>query len=565
MPDYEPLGYIASALVFATFWMQTMLPLRVVAIASNVAFAGYGWLVGIRPVLMLHLALLPMNVYRLVQARRAALRRRKARAAVPGARGPSGSGSGAPVRTRIRKGAGQSLERVTVEGVAGGNEQRPVSGRVGRRKEGLMHRCWTSIVSTFLLVLALSAARPAGANGYDHDPEPGGHVHRARTLYIWAGDQARIAPDFLAVVDFDEHSKTYGKVLKTVPIPPPGNVGNEPHHCHLSHDKNILACGGLLSLLRAQNGIFFFDVSTDRDPKFLFSTDAPLSSITDDFYPLQTGGFLVTQMGSAGGAAPGRVAEFDRHLQLVKEWPESPPADGFNPHGISVRPEINLMLTSDFINPVTTLNAVPGDPELRGSIRVWDFERRAIVRTVNIPGAPGTMDVKLIPGDPSGRAYTAGMFDGLVYLVDSVAGTAKVVFDCETIVPHIEVPVRGGMTQLLAMPESGDRLIFGSFLAGQVGMLDVSDREHPVQSAIVNLGVGAGPHDIALTDDDKRLIVTDYFLDEGDFGKIHFEGDHRVHVIKVFRHRLELDTRFDLDFNTAFPTGPARPHGIESK
>jgi selenium-binding protein 1 len=38
-----------------------------------------------------------------------------------------------------------------------------------------------------------------------------------------------------------------------------------------------------------------------------------------------------------------------------------------------------------------------------------------------------------------------------------------------------------------------------------------------------------------------------------------------VHVIKVFRHQLELDTRFQLDFNTAFPTGPARPHGIESK
>jgi hypothetical protein len=29
---------------------------------------------------------------------------------------------------------------------------------------------------------------------------------------------------------------------------------------------------------------------------------------------------------------------------------------------------MNLMVTSDFINPVTTLNAVPGDPELRGSI-----------------------------------------------------------------------------------------------------------------------------------------------------------------------------------------------------
>jgi selenium-binding protein 1 len=96
-------------------------------------------------------------------------------------------------------------------------------------------------------------------------------------------------------------------------------------------------------------------------------------------------------------------------------------------------------------------------------------------------------------------------------------------------------------------------------------MLDVSDPEHPVQSGIVNLGIGAGPHDIALTEDDERLVVTDYFLNEDDFGKIHFEGDHKVHVVKVFKNKLELDARFELDFNSAFPTGPARPHGIETK
>ena len=400
-----------------------------------------------------------------------------------------------------------------------------------------------------------------------HNGHEGHHGHEgpAKTLYIWAGDQARLAPDFLAVINFDEHSRDYGKVIKTVPVPPPGNVGNEPHHCHLSVDENILACGGLLSLLRGQNGIFFFDVSHPRDPKFLFSTSAPLSSITDDFLPLDTGGFLITQMGSATGGAPGRLAEFDNGLQLLKEWPSNPPQDGFNPHGISARPEINLMVTSDFILPASTLNAVPGDPVLRGAIRVWDFNARTIVRTVAISGGVGTMDVKLIPGDPWGRAFTAGMFDGLVYLVDTTAGTAKVVFDCETIVPHIEVPVRGGMTQLLEMPESGDRLIFGSFQAGQVGMLDVSDPEHPVQSDIVNLGIDAGPHDIHLTDDDKRLVVTDYFLNEDDFGKIHFEGDHRVNVIKVSGKHLRLDRRFNLDFDTAFATGPARPHGIEMK
>jgi len=385
------------------------------------------------------------------------------------------------------------------------------------------------------------------------------------TLYVWAGDQARVAPDFLAVIDFDEESPRYGKVIRTVPVPGPGSAGNEPHHCHLSADKNILACGGLLALLRGQNSIFFFDVSRPRQPRFLFSTSGTLSNITDDFLPLNNGGFLVTQMGDHAGGTPGRVAEFDANLRMVAEWPADPPQHDFNPHGISARPDLNLMVTSDFMMPASSLNIVPGDPLLRGSIRVWDLKNRSIVRTVVIPSAIGTMDVKLIPRDPQGRAFTAGMFDGFVYLVDTRSGTAKAVFDCETIVPHIDVPVRGGMTQLLAMPRSGDRLIFGLFQAGQVGMLDISDPEHPVQSSIVNLGVDAGPHMVALTDDDKRLVVSDYFLNQDDFGKVHFEGDHHVRVISVSRHRLALDRRFDVDFNTAFATGPARPHGVAMK
>ena len=50
------------------------------------------------------------------------------------------------------------------------------------------------------------------------------------------------------------------------------------------------------------------------------------------------------------------------------------------------------------------------------------------------------------------------------------------------------------MVQLLAMPGSGDRLIFASFQAGQVGLLDISDRKAFKQLAVVNLGLGAGPH-----------------------------------------------------------------------
>jgi hypothetical protein len=66
----QACGYVASALVLATFWMRQMVPLRVVAICSNVAFFSYATLLGLPPVAILHAVLLPVNVWRLCQLTR---------------------------------------------------------------------------------------------------------------------------------------------------------------------------------------------------------------------------------------------------------------------------------------------------------------------------------------------------------------------------------------------------------------------------------------------------------------------------------------------------------------
>lgn len=63
----EAAGYLASLLVFATFCMKTMLPLRIGAILSNVAFIAYAFFDGLYPILILHSVLLPLNVVRTVQ------------------------------------------------------------------------------------------------------------------------------------------------------------------------------------------------------------------------------------------------------------------------------------------------------------------------------------------------------------------------------------------------------------------------------------------------------------------------------------------------------------------
>jgi CRP/FNR family transcriptional regulator, cyclic AMP receptor protein len=61
----DVLGYAASCAVLASFLMRTMVPLRLVAILSNVLFLAFGYLQNIHPVFFLHMTLLPINVWRL--------------------------------------------------------------------------------------------------------------------------------------------------------------------------------------------------------------------------------------------------------------------------------------------------------------------------------------------------------------------------------------------------------------------------------------------------------------------------------------------------------------------
>jgi CRP/FNR family cyclic AMP-dependent transcriptional regulator len=70
-------AWVAALLVFSSFFMKTMIPLRIVAITSNVAFSTYA-LLGLKygifgrvyPILVLHALLLPLNILRLRQLKR---------------------------------------------------------------------------------------------------------------------------------------------------------------------------------------------------------------------------------------------------------------------------------------------------------------------------------------------------------------------------------------------------------------------------------------------------------------------------------------------------------------
>lgn len=95
--------------------------------------------------------------------------------------------------------------------------------------------------------------------------------------YFWTGSGDQSHNDFLATYSLDDD--TFGELLWVTDVP---TSGNEPHHLGTSFDGKTLVGGGLLSLLKAQDTVFYFDTSDPYQPKFNKSNQASLSAVTDE-------------------------------------------------------------------------------------------------------------------------------------------------------------------------------------------------------------------------------------------------------------------------------------------
>ena len=409
------------------------------------------------------------------------------------------------------------------------------------------------------IIIAASACSAAVAACTSAGPAQGTATQATlpQYLYVWAGAVGREKPDRLVTLNFNSASPDYGKVVADAIIPGPGRGDNEPHHCGLSANGHVLACGGLLGSMRQHNWLFFFSLANPADPVLISSQRTPLAAFPDAFVPLPDNGFLVTEMGSLGGGAPGRVAEFNGADKLVGLYPASPPG-AFNPHGIDVLANLNLMVTCDYVEPASTLNAVPGPVQLRSSVRIWNYQSRTIGKTIELPPGSGSMDCHLLPHSPDGEGYVGGSGNGQLYLFNSRTGTAHDVFNFDTLAP-------GALTQVMTVSADGTRLfvpyVSGSGPDSGIAMFDVSRPDHPSLLDNFKLGPNASPHTAMVVG--AKLIVTDYFLNEDGFGKIHLDGDHYLRVFDITRDHLRADPRFQIDFNTVIPRLALRPHGFQ--
>eukprot|EP00897_Mesotaenium_endlicherianum_P003015 jgi/Mesen1/2741/ME000169S01922 len=442
-------------------------------------------------------------------------------------------------------------------------------------------------------------------------------------IYIWAGDDDHVHPDFLAVYNFNRSSADYGKLIKRVQLTGDSARGNEPHHLTFSTDYTRVAGAGILSFLYPfastkplQEQVFIFDTTNPRDPVQIATANPLLSGAADELYPVaETGGFLLSSLSTRAGTPIGRITELDRNGKVLKEYPDLPPIsplylgalNGYlgsflgifggpftrpvntanflkpegvvslgtlNIHGIAVREDLDIMVTTDFVEPASLLYATQTAYQginYQPTYRLWKYSTRTIIDTWIVDDNAGNLVVHYLPGDARGRFYGTGVNSNKIYLLDPNLDGSK---------PGVTWTVALDLT-LEGLPNADPHYFVlgadkrtGFVTLNAIDRIVYFDYSTPEAIKIVStyiLPPGSNPHYLALYPGglggtqsplDNRFVLFNYFLDFKSYGLFHRGGTKTVQVFQWNATHIYPDPKWTtLDYKTAFPdTGVANPH-----
>jgi hypothetical protein len=359
-------------------------------------------------------------------------------------------------------------------------------------------------------------------------------VSQSPYLFVWAG--GRGASAFIATIDADSTSATYGRVLASVPT----GVEGMPHHT----EHELPLSGHLLANDFHAGRTWLFDLHEPLAPRILASFgDVAGFSHPHTFIRLADGRVLSTFQYRAAAVARGQsgthampdmaspqphltggLVEMDErgHPFLSASAVDTSIADRFiYPYSVLPIPAMDRAVS-------TTTDMDEADTAAKSRwVQFWRLSDLTLLRSIALPPGPRgdendfTGEPRLLP---DGRSVYIHTFNCGLYLLRDVASarpTATFVRgfagkDCG-------VPIRTGHYWLQPVPAAHGLIA-----------LDISDPEHPREVSRVSVGADEEPHWIALDPSGRRIV-----LNSGGRG-------NRLFIIDFdpVNGRLSLDQRF---------------------
>lgn len=214
-------------------------------------------------------------------------------------------------------------------------------------------------------------------------------------LYVWAGDADTAQPDFLAVLDADTASATYGQVLSTTSS---GSQNNGPHHTEYQIGAATLFANGWGS-----GRTFIFDLADRGRPQLAGSFDHHGTwRYPHSYARLPNGNVLATvqSSGDSGYTPSGGLVELDNAGTVVRSastlTPAVPARENWS-YSLLVLADIDRVIgthTRMGMSPARTASMEAAhrhvSPDAASThVQIWRLSDLSLLSTVRLPPQTG--------------------------------------------------------------------------------------------------------------------------------------------------------------------------------
>jgi methanethiol oxidase len=412
----------------------------------------------------------------------------------------------------------------------------------------------------------------------------------AYVVATYAGTESK-KPDYLAVIDVDQASKTYSQIIQRVKMP---NIGDELHHfgwnacasCEGECARRYLIIPGLGS-----SRIHVVDTANPREPK-MHKVIEPAEVIgktkmttPHTVHCLPDGRIMISMLGDDKGEGPGGFMLLNDKFEVAGVWEAGREGMKFN-YDFWYQPRYNVMISSEWAAPNTVSKGFKVEDVKAGKygqrLHFWNWKDRKIAKTIDL-GGDGLipLEVRSHHNPASTHGFVGAALSSTMwhYHQSGKEWKADKVIDVPAVkdVKGWDIPVPGLITDLvLSMDDK--YLYFSNWLHGDIRQYDVSDPAKPKLTAQLWLGgvlgkgikvngkkLAGGPQMLQLSLDGKRLYVTNSLYSKWDnqfYPAIAKEGSYLLQIdCNTEKGGMTFNNRFHVDFGKE-PDGPARAHEI---
>lgn len=349
-------------------------------------------------------------------------------------------------------------------------------------------------------LVALATAATVGCSRRQPDAQSA----PANYLFVWAGPHDTDstaghvhrdgASDFVALLDADPASGTYGKVLATRET---GIAGMMAHHTEyaLPDGRSLYASDYMTGR------VFLLDLADPLAPRVAHRIDSIPGFRRPHSFARLANGHVLASLQFGNGALPGDpggIAEFDTAGRLLRTSSSADaafPGARIRTYGLEALPAIDRLVTT----------SSPMDTERTADvIQVWRLSDLQLLKTIALPASAGD-SIQYYPFElralSDGRTALLNTYYCGFYLLTALETANPEV----TLVHAMQSPRRVGCSvpsivgRFWVMPVAYDHSIVS---------LDLANPSHPVEGSVLRTDSTFLPHWSAVDPTSDRLVIT---------------------------------------------------------